>query len=215
MNSEPQINRGWRIMRRLLIGLAVLATLAAIFYTEENWRGRRAWEKCKSEYEAKGWVFDWKAYIPPPVPDDHNFYKAPKMAEWFVKPDWRTGIGTNELTVLLANKLTTTVITNRVDAENYLKWSDGLEPQFALIREALKRPYARIDCDYSIPHLILIPHFVTMRSLAQVLALAVLLGSAASPGRSRPFAPAPCCWRCSFRALSWTLSRCSSLCRWW
>src|SRR5262249_30820349 len=27
-------------------------------------------------------VMDWKALIPPPIPDDENFYKAPKMSEW-------------------------------------------------------------------------------------------------------------------------------------
>ncbi len=59
---------------RLLIGLAVLATLIAIFYLEEDWRGKRAWEKCKAELEAKGAVLDWEKFIPPPVPDDQNFF---------------------------------------------------------------------------------------------------------------------------------------------
>jgi len=61
---------------RLLIGLAVFATLAAIFYLEEDWRGKRAWEKCKAELEAKGIVLDYDKYIPPPVPDDQNFFMA-------------------------------------------------------------------------------------------------------------------------------------------
>jgi Tfp pilus assembly protein PilE len=30
-------------------------------------------------------VVDWGAYIPAPVPDNQNFYKAPHMEEWFVK----------------------------------------------------------------------------------------------------------------------------------
>jgi hypothetical protein len=64
----------WRVLRRLLTGLAIFTTLAAIFYTEEDWRGKRAWENCKRELEAKGAVLDWNAYIPPPVPDDQNFF---------------------------------------------------------------------------------------------------------------------------------------------
>jgi hypothetical protein len=72
-----------RNVGRLLIGSAVLATLAAIFYLEEDWRGQRAWEKCKGELEAKSVVLDWDKYIPPPVPDDQNFFKAPKMEDWF------------------------------------------------------------------------------------------------------------------------------------
>lgn len=76
----------WRTARRALIGLAVLATLTAVFYAEEDWRGRRAWEQRKRELEAKGEVLDWNAYIPPPVPDEENIMKAPRMADWFVKP---------------------------------------------------------------------------------------------------------------------------------
>jgi hypothetical protein len=67
------------------MGMAVLATLIAIFYTEEDWRGKRAWENCKRDLEAKGVVMDWSQFIPPPVPDGQNFFKAPKMTEWFVR----------------------------------------------------------------------------------------------------------------------------------
>jgi hypothetical protein len=68
--------RCWRNVRRLLIGLAILATLIAIFYAEEDWRGKRDWENCKRELEAKGMVLDWEKFIPPPVPDDQNFFTA-------------------------------------------------------------------------------------------------------------------------------------------
>ena len=61
-------------MRRILITLAILATLIAIFYAEEDWRGKRAWQNCKRELEAKGMVLDWEKFIPPPVPDDQNFF---------------------------------------------------------------------------------------------------------------------------------------------
>jgi hypothetical protein len=76
MNETPKTNRGWRILRRILISLAILATLVAILYAEEDWRGKRAWEKCKAELEAKGVVLDYDKYIPPPVPDDQNFFMA-------------------------------------------------------------------------------------------------------------------------------------------
>lgn len=81
----PSPNRRWRAARRLLVAVAALGTIAAVFYTVENWRGRRAWENRRRELEAKGEVLDWNAYIPAPVPDDQNFFKAPKMQEWFVK----------------------------------------------------------------------------------------------------------------------------------
>jgi len=77
MNETPKnTSRRRRITRRILIGLAIVATLFAIFYTEEDWRGKRAWENCKRELEAKGVVLDWEKFIPPPVPDDQNFFMA-------------------------------------------------------------------------------------------------------------------------------------------
>jgi len=282
---------GWRNVRRLLIGLAVLATLIAIFYTEEDWRGKRAWENCKSELEAKGIVMDWEKFIPPPVPDDQNFFKASQkiaysfvkatndaQAEFFAKqpryqfgptasnsfpvfdttntrplvvvvltvippggaapqsclklnnPGARSEAGkviahligrsangsqgfkfsevqlsnlapaqilvqedtpptVGDLEKLIPPDVATNIGHLRVEstadpstfqvsltgvhitaAADYLKWSDQFEPDFAEIREALKRPYARIDCDYSQSYLIAIPNFVTMRGLAQTLA---------------------------------------------
>ena len=158
---------------RALVVLAALATLVAAFYLEENWRGKRTWENCQRELEAKGMLLDWNAGIPPAVPDEQNFFKAPKMQEWFV------GRGARELSkrIQSANQdLTTSVgtATNLIAtsevAEKYLAWSDQFEPDFDLIREALKRPYARMGGDYTVPAEIPIPNFVNSRALAQVLA---------------------------------------------
>jgi hypothetical protein len=55
-------------------------------------------------------------------------------------------------------------------AAGYLAWSDQFKPDFDLIREALKRPYARMDGDYSKPYEQPIPNFVNVRNVAQVLA---------------------------------------------
>jgi hypothetical protein len=171
MNEMPKTGRGWRILRRTLIGLAMLATLIAMFYTEEDWRGKRAWENCKRELQAKGETLDWNALIPPPVPDDQNFFKAPGMTKWFVKmTNTPPQPYTSEFAGLSTNKLNGTTITNVSDARSYLQWSDQFRPQLDQVREALKRPYARIDCDYSDPAYIQIPNFIAARSLAQVLA---------------------------------------------
>lgn len=146
------------------MGLAVLATLIAVFYAEEDWRGRHAWQSCKREFEAKGEMLDWSAYLPPPVPDEQNFFKAPKMQEWF------TGRGTRSLSKKLVNANTFASITSDVSAKSYLSWSDPFAADFELIREALKRPCARMDGDYSQPFEIPIPNFIVTRALAQVLA---------------------------------------------
>jgi hypothetical protein len=73
--------RSWRNFRRLLIGLAILATLVAALVTEEDWRGRHDWESYKLQLEAKGEKLDWQAFVPPPVPNDQNFFCAPIVAE--------------------------------------------------------------------------------------------------------------------------------------
>jgi hypothetical protein len=77
MNETPKTKSGWRIVRRILIALAVGVTLIAVFYAEEDWRGKRAWENYKHEWEAKGEKFDWQAFVPPSVPEDRNFFTAP------------------------------------------------------------------------------------------------------------------------------------------
>jgi hypothetical protein len=81
MNDQPKTKLRWRLLRWGLIGLAVIATLAAIVITEENWRGKRAWENYKHAAEARGERLDVAAVIPPPVPDDQNFFCAPIVAE--------------------------------------------------------------------------------------------------------------------------------------
>jgi hypothetical protein len=78
--NEMQKNDAKRPSRQTqqnaLVALAVLATLVAIFYLVEDWRGKRAWETLKQKTEAKGVPLDWAKLIPTPVPDEQNFYTA-------------------------------------------------------------------------------------------------------------------------------------------
>jgi hypothetical protein len=163
------------LLWRLLFIFLGLIGLVVLFYAEEDLRGWHAWQKCQREFAAKGEVLDWNAYIPSPVPDDQNFFKVPKMEAWFVKGVARTnGIisfnPTNELAGLSTNAVTTATNLDETIAAKYLVWSDQFQLDFDLMREALKRPYARMDGDYSIPYQIPIPNFITMRNVAQVLA---------------------------------------------
>lgn len=70
-------------LRRILIVLAWLASLIALFYAVENWRGQRAWKNFQAEMVAKGEPLNLAAYIPPPVPDDQNFAMTPFLAPLF------------------------------------------------------------------------------------------------------------------------------------
>ena len=272
-----------KLWRTIIIVLGVSFLLVAFFYAEEDLRGWMAWERCKHELAAKGEVLDWDKYIPPPVPDDQNFFKAPNMAEWFVRnnspsakqtslsqhlaypsdlakqtasngpveaarifivpennssnvlqfDDAATGRRVREIIedaigdssmgsqglLLTAKKLNqirpveirlqadkipsadevagffdagitaTNIGPVRVErgidqnmfrvllvpkasisAADYLAWGEQAGPDFDLIREALKRPYARMDGDYSKPSEIPIPNFIIVRNIAQTLA---------------------------------------------
>jgi hypothetical protein len=70
-----------RTIRRFIFVLVCLATLIALFYAVENWRGRRAFAKVKQEAEALGLKLDWAAVVPPLIPDEQNAAAHP-----FLKP---------------------------------------------------------------------------------------------------------------------------------
>jgi hypothetical protein len=61
-----------RNVGRLLFAIICLGTLVTLFYTFEDWRGKRAWRNYKRQLENKGEIVDWKGLVPPPVPDDQN-----------------------------------------------------------------------------------------------------------------------------------------------
>ena len=75
-----------RVAEWALIGIVGLKFIFLFFCIEESWRGPRVWENYKHELEAKGESFDWDAMIPPRVPDSQNFFSAPMMSAWFIKP---------------------------------------------------------------------------------------------------------------------------------
>lgn len=73
----------WRNLRAVLFGIACLATLIALFYVEENWRGKYLWQKYRQQQGAKGEQFDLAALAPPPVPEEKNFALAPVLKPIF------------------------------------------------------------------------------------------------------------------------------------
>jgi len=75
----------WRTARRALLGLACLATVWALFCTEENIRGKHAWDRYRRELEARGEQLDYKTFIPKPIPDELNFAATPLIKSWFVR----------------------------------------------------------------------------------------------------------------------------------
>ena len=82
----------WCNLRRVLFGVACVATLIALFFAEENWRGRHAWQKYRREWEAKGEKFELAALTPPPVPDEKNFALTPLLKPAPDLPGARTAL---------------------------------------------------------------------------------------------------------------------------
>jgi hypothetical protein len=80
-------------MWRVLIVLAWIVTIIGLWYGEENWRGRRAWNQYREATEAHGESLDFAAYIPKLVPDDQNFAMTPLLKSSFLNVD----ILTNDL----------------------------------------------------------------------------------------------------------------------
>lgn len=74
----------WRILKRCLLALGLLAVLVALFYGEENWRGRRDWNECQRELEVKGEKLNLADFAPPSVPDEENFAMAPIMVTSYI-----------------------------------------------------------------------------------------------------------------------------------
>jgi hypothetical protein len=69
----------------LLLAAGLLLPVIAGFYIQQNWTGKRGWERYKTKLAAQGENLDWNAYVPAPIPDDQNIFAAPKMQQWFVK----------------------------------------------------------------------------------------------------------------------------------
>lgn len=66
-----------RNLRKVLFVCACLATLIALFYAEEDWRGWRAWHQFQQTWESRGMSLDLASCVPPPVPDAQNFAMTP------------------------------------------------------------------------------------------------------------------------------------------
>jgi hypothetical protein len=157
------------VLRRWFFSLAAIVTFIALFYAEENWRGRRALDRAKQEEEAKGAVLDWDKFIPPAVPAEQNVFAAPNIQEWFVGRH-ATGLTRFDTETNFPVWGSAKKIETETEARAYLAASDQLQLRFAMIRDALKRPYSRMDGDYSNMMTLPVPNFIPIRELARILA---------------------------------------------
>lgn len=60
---------------------AILLTAIVLFYSVTSYLGRREWAATKKALEARGEKLSLADLIPPPIPDELNFFSAPSFAE--------------------------------------------------------------------------------------------------------------------------------------
>ena len=176
-----------RLLRWLLITGASLVVLVALFYVEENWRGKHAWEKYKREREAKGDHFEWSAIVPPPVPDDQNFAMTPLFAELFPKRPEHPRLEAVKLPD--CPKAAGNWHEGRI--ENLAAWQECFTNEDLLaalskydlilreVTEASRRPSCRFPIRYEDHFNALLPHLGPLRNLARLYRLRALAELAA------------------------------------
>jgi hypothetical protein len=117
----------WRVIKRVLQGVAVIMGLVALFYLEEDWRGKHAWNKYRREWEAKGESFDFASFVPPPVPDDQNFALAPIVASCYSRYLDKNGRRLRPENTNVVNRLAMTIY--RSDVGGFTNATLGNWPQ--------------------------------------------------------------------------------------
>ncbi len=70
-------------LKILLAIITALAGLCIVAYIVENLRGKWAWKAFQEEWEAKGEKFDYRQWIPAPIPSEKNFAHTPLLKPLF------------------------------------------------------------------------------------------------------------------------------------
>jgi len=172
-----------KLCRWTLIGLTVLAVVVAVFYADENWRGKHAWETYRRAREAQGDSFEWSSVVPPPVPDNENFATTPLFAELFPKPPEHPRLDAAKLPDCW--KAYGNWNVGRM--EDLAAWqvcftnSDLLaalatyEPILREVAEASHRPKCRFPIRYEDNSAARIPHLSPLRNLTRIYRLRALV----------------------------------------
>ena len=183
-----------RWLKRAGMAFGVLTLLIVAFYLEENWRGARLWAETKAQYEAKGFNFDPKSLIPPPVPDEQNFAKSEIWLHLLAAKDESKGKDRPKSTLFEAKK---EVQEWQFKNKAFPHWEIGqifTAPALSFFDSAqneLKQLYGTSDrlwCQFPTdwgdekPFSARMPELNTVHYLAQVLQAHALSAMSAKPG---------------------------------
>jgi hypothetical protein len=126
-----------KIMAWTVWTLVALATLIALFYAEEDWRGARAWQEAQAAYKKAGWALDYARFIPAPIPDDQNLAALPIFA---MSPASKTEPYPH--TAALDKALRQG--ENLPELPSMGNWQRGAEPDMNRIRQGVTALYAAV-----------------------------------------------------------------------
>lgn len=135
----------WRNFKRALFALACFATLIALFYAEENWRGKRAWENYKHEWEAKGEHFDFASVVPPPVPDEQNFAMAPVVATCYESILDKNGHKLTKWNTNVVNRLAFEIGDGNLNTNVTGYWANGTLSNLKVLQEHYRELAAKTN----------------------------------------------------------------------
>jgi len=173
-DPENRPQRFWPIGLRIVAAhiVILLALLIPVVGIHENWLAEGDWNEFKAHWEAKGEIFDLEKLIPPDIPDEQNFAKAPIIAELFVDPNNNrlSQLGCRQIPgfakivrytnpgqraiggygTKLADHLENpkAVANEREAAKAILKLLEPLSPIFDELERASQRPKTRFPVDY-------------------------------------------------------------------
>ena len=175
--------------RKLAIALTIIILLLSAVYLlapSEN-----VWLQTKRELEARGEILDWEKFIPPEIPSQQNLFEHPVAASLLpIKgaplPQNPLGVSSPDFppgAARLGIPFTIPTLkhlprkgdpdeerTNEPNLASLAKWFEQWDESFAQLREAGKRPFARLPGTYNNPSESPITDYVRIRTLAQVLA---------------------------------------------
>jgi len=111
--ETPRTSRFFRRrwLRKPLFWLGAFVALVVLYYAEEDWRGRRDWNRYRQEMEGRGISLEFQAYVPKPVPAEENFAEAPIVKSWVL--NYGSGVLTNDLYTRAKNNISTTNIADK------------------------------------------------------------------------------------------------------
>ena len=80
-NPKPSPGLLIRILRSALFTVMAIVSLLVLLLSWASFQGRKEWEKTKTDLLARGEKLSLSEHLPPPIPDELNFFADPLWAE--------------------------------------------------------------------------------------------------------------------------------------